>query len=172
MNRRQFALVISVPAVVILAFACVNLYTVYTGQEILLKVAPVDPRDLFRGDYINLAYEISRIDLAEVSHDTVFSPGETVYAILSKKEKFWTVDSVYHEKPLWGGDQVCMKGRVTGTYESRIFVEWGIESYFIPEGKGSIIQDMGNAEVSVIVSVNSAGFSVLKELLINDEPVT
>ena len=31
------------------------------GQEVLLKVEPVDPRDLLRGDYVRLGYEISRI---------------------------------------------------------------------------------------------------------------
>ena len=31
------------------------------GTEVLLKVEPVDPRDLLRGDYVSLGYEISRI---------------------------------------------------------------------------------------------------------------
>lgn len=172
MNRRRFILMMSVPAVVILAFISVNLYIVYTGQEILLNVAPVDPRDLFRGDYVALTYEISAIDLGDVSYDTVFSPGETVYAILSKKEKFWTVDSTHHAKPLLSNDQVCMKGRVTRTYGSLVFVEWGIESYFVPEGEGRGIEDMRDAEISAIVSVDSTGSSVLKELLINDEPIS
>lgn len=31
------------------------------GKEVLLKIEPVDPRDLLRGDYIILGYDISRI---------------------------------------------------------------------------------------------------------------
>ena len=31
------------------------------GAEALLKVEPIDPRDLLRGDYVRLGYEISRI---------------------------------------------------------------------------------------------------------------
>ena len=30
------------------------------GREVLLKVEPVDPRDLLRGDYVVLTYEITR----------------------------------------------------------------------------------------------------------------
>jgi len=65
-----------------------------------------------------------------------------------------------------------MKGRVTNSFDNRVFVDWGIESYFVPEGKGRLIERQRNVEnVSVVVSVDSTCSSVLKELLINDEPV-
>ena len=31
------------------------------GRQVLLKVEPVDPRDLLRGDYVRLGYDISRL---------------------------------------------------------------------------------------------------------------
>ncbi len=34
-----------------------------TGERILLQSAPVDPRDIFRGDYVTLSYDGSTIDL-------------------------------------------------------------------------------------------------------------
>src|SRR4051812_47061229 len=33
----------------------------WVGETILLKVEPLDPRDLFRGDFVILNYEINRI---------------------------------------------------------------------------------------------------------------
>lgn len=172
MDKKRFLLLISVPAIVILIFLCVNLYTLHFGQEILLETAPVDPRDLFRGDYVTLSYEISRINLNEIPYDTDFSTREDIYASLSKKDKFWTVDAVSHTKPGFGKDQVCMKGRVTNSFDNQVSVDWGIESYFVPEGKGRLIERQRNVEnVSVVVSVDSTCSSVLKELLINDEPV-
>src|SRR5262245_14089672 len=36
------------------------LMTLATGEAILLRAAPVDPRDIFRGDYVTLSYEISQ----------------------------------------------------------------------------------------------------------------
>ena len=33
------------------------------GREVVLEVIPVDPRSLFRGDYVILGYDISRFDL-------------------------------------------------------------------------------------------------------------
>ena len=34
-------------------------WTLITGETILLHVIPVDPRDLFRGDYVILAYDFT-----------------------------------------------------------------------------------------------------------------
>jgi len=36
------------------------------GRMVLLKVVPVDPRSLFMGNYLDLDYEISRIDLSQI----------------------------------------------------------------------------------------------------------
>ena len=174
MDRKQFLLLMLIPAVVILVFFGVKFFTATMGEEILLKTEPVDPRDLFRGDYIRLSYEISTIDLNNVPYDSVFSTGDTIYATLSKKEKFWTVDSVSHFIPQLAENQVCMRGSLTSSSQSdnRVWVEWGIESYFVPEGEGREIERERNAgNTSVIVSVDSTGSSVLKELLIDDEPV-
>ena len=172
MNRRQLILLMSFPAVVILSIIAVKWFTVLFGQEILLKNEPVDPRDLFRGDYIALRYEISRIDLNQIPHDSDFSIGDTIYASLSKKEKFWTIDSVSHSKRVPYEDQVCMKGKVERTFDDQVIVSWGIESYFVPEGKGrQIEQDMIARNVSAIVSVDFTCSSVLKQLLVNDEPI-
>ena len=38
------------------------------GREITLKVEPVDPRDLLRGDYVSLYYEISRIPVSQITN--------------------------------------------------------------------------------------------------------
>ena len=32
-----------------------------SGRDVLLKTVPVDPRDLLRGDYVILSYDISRL---------------------------------------------------------------------------------------------------------------
>lgn len=176
MDRKQFLLLMLIPAVVIVVFFGVKLFTASMGEEILLKTAPVDPRDIFRGDYVRLSYEISMIDLNNVSYDRDFSTDDTIYAALSKKEKFWTVDSVSHSIPSLAENQVCMRGGVSMTasrqIDNRVGVEWGIESYFVPEGEGRKIERERNAEnTSVIVSVDSTCSSVLKELLIDGEPV-
>ena len=43
------------------------------GQTVLLRVVPVDPRDLMRGDYVTLSYDISRMSPAIMGGN---SPGD------------------------------------------------------------------------------------------------
>ena len=38
------------------------------GHEVLLKVQPVDPRDLLRGDYVWLGYDISTIPASLIAN--------------------------------------------------------------------------------------------------------
>ncbi|RWM77144.1 MAG: hypothetical protein EOR81_19055, partial [Mesorhizobium sp.] len=38
------------------------------GRQVLLRVEPIDPRDLLRGDYILLSYDISRIPVKLIAN--------------------------------------------------------------------------------------------------------
>src|SRR5262245_51439719 len=43
------------------AMIVLRAFPLLTGDAILVRVVPVDPRDLFRGDYVTLGYEFSRV---------------------------------------------------------------------------------------------------------------
>lgn len=44
-------------------------YPLWVGQEIVLRVVrPIDPRDLFRGDYVILSYRISQLRFGDEPH--------------------------------------------------------------------------------------------------------
>ena len=71
-RQRRIALL----AAAALAQACVLGWMVWEretllsqGREIALDVVPVDPRSLFRGDYVILSYEMSRIPAATLPQD-------------------------------------------------------------------------------------------------------
>lgn len=171
MELKTFIKAMLVPAIILIGFIGYNYYTLTQGHEILLKTVPVDPRDLFRGDYVNLHYEISIIDLSRTGYDMPFNSGEDVFAILVKSDKFWLINRVGHYKQPLQGNEVCIKGKVASSYENRINVDWGIESYFVPEGKGRDIEQ-NIREVSVKVSVDQTCRALIKELYINDKPVS
>lgn len=46
-----FPIVIALQVLAVLVFAGVREVTLRTGTEVVLQTVPVDPRDLFRGDY-------------------------------------------------------------------------------------------------------------------------
>ena len=46
-----------------------------SGTEVRLRTVPVDPRDLFRGDYVVFSYEIGTVDVGDAAG---LRRGETV----------------------------------------------------------------------------------------------
>ena len=144
-------------------------YTLRTGQEVLLKTTPVDPRDLFRGDYVVLRYDISNIDSGVVvAERTDFKSGDRVYVGLEIKEKYTVATKIYSTAPKGG---LYIKGTVKDISGNSFNVEYGIESYFVPEGEGKTIERQLGRSVDVKVSIDKSGNSVIKALLIDDQEV-
>ena len=90
-----------------------------TGKTIYLRTVPVDPRDLFRGDYVRLQYEISNIErekmqdglkLLSVS-DSHKNKDKKVYAVLEvNDDNVAEVVYVTDKKPEKG--KLFIRGRV------------------------------------------------------------
>ncbi|HAV42868.1 TPA: hypothetical protein DCX15_02490, partial [bacterium] len=106
-KKVTFYILITFQILFLLFMAGTKIYTLKMGKRILLEVAPVDPRDIFRGEYVELRYKISRIDIPVVK---IFKKNDIVYVTLKKGEKFWEVETVTREKPPKGS--VYMVGKV------------------------------------------------------------
>lgn len=151
--------------------------TLVTGTPILLKTEPVDPRSLFRGDYVWLNYAISTIGYDDVAGDVGFERHDKVYVVLRKGEKFWQPVSIHREMPAHGADTPVIRGEVQyagiyvgGKERGGIQVRYGIENYFVPEGEGRALERPAEGEeVTILVAVDSRGDSAIKAVLVNDE---
>lgn len=152
--------------------------TLRFGKEVTLQTVPVDPRDLFRGDFVILSYEISRIGgkVGNVIFYALPVYGDSVYVRLTEKGGVWVASEVASDpRSDW---DVFIKGTVTGTGIARlvggrfnrrwITLSYGIESYFVPEGTGKPIERA--RDVKAVVSVNGLGDAVLKSLIVDGEP--
>lgn len=112
----------------------------------LLKTAPVDPRDFLRGDYVVLNYDISSVPVQTVSGGIPAEAGERVLWVRLKKQEdgFWTViRSSFHELPpqpetVILRSQPFYSGGLAAGDSMR--VEYGIERYYVPEGEGKPIE--------------------------------
>lgn len=113
-RSKKFYLLIALQIVFLLALVGAKVFTLQTGEKILLEIVPVDPRDIFRGEYARLSYKISTIKLPEAKE---LKKGAIVYAVLKKGEKFWEVERVDKVKPADDEetfDKVIMIGKVSG----------------------------------------------------------
>ena len=83
------------------------------GQEVRLEIVPVDPRDLFRGDYVILDYQISSVDLPKDA-TSEFKRGQKVFVTLRPDEngKARAV-AISSERPAVSGADIVILGTVT-----------------------------------------------------------
>lgn len=163
------------------------------GIPILLKTEPIDPRSLFRGDYVVLNYDISSLDIAALEGDNDFERQQDIYVAVEQSGDLWKATGAYHQWPKIVGDQVIMQGRVKWVRASRepceeddpfcidqrlmnsiVRVDYGIDSYFVPEGEGKAIeaamaeQDAAQ-RVVVQIAVDENGTSAIKALILDGE---
>jgi len=163
-KRGKFYLFVCFQILFLLLMIGMKQFTLYTGKKILLEIVPIDPRDIFRGEYVRLNYKISTIKLPNVRE---IKKNSVVYVTLKKTEKYWEPLAVNQEKPILGEGEIFLVGKKRwGNH-----IEYGIESFFVPEGKAiEIERDRENVK-SVEVSVDRFGNSVIHQILINDKPL-
>ncbi|MFC1930575.1 GDYXXLXY domain-containing protein [Chloroflexota bacterium] len=176
----RFIIAIFLQVLIILGIIVFKL-TVLTGETVLLKVEPVDPRDWLRGDYATFRYNFSTIDSFMLESEPVRN-GDNLFVILKKSGKYWMAESAQKFKPL-NENLVFIKGKVlSGGIEgqseifpdqpppgSRLQIIYGIEQYFIPEGKGWD-STLWEKEPFAEVSIDGQGNAVLKQLYVDGKP--
>jgi uncharacterized membrane-anchored protein len=157
-----------------------------SGREIVLEVVPVDPRSLFRGDYVILGYDLSRVELPAGTKAPM--RGDDYYVVVQKPAEpagtdaatpnvaagnaNWQIVSAGPEIPKdLKPDQVAIKGRVDYTSSPNekpqtVDVHYGIESFFVPEGTGRELEKMvGDKKLSAVIAVGEDGKPAIKGLL-------
>ena len=102
-----------------------------TGTTIRVATVPIDPRDLFRGDYVTLSYEFSNV--SSIPGYDNFTSGQTVFVTMKQDGGLWKATGISRTRPKEG---VFLRG----VYR-RNRIEYGIESYFVQEGTGKPIED-------------------------------
>lgn len=142
-RAKHFILACSVPVLILLGMCVKPLYTLVTGEEIVLQTRPVDPSDPFRGDYVNLSYEAEHVPLELIDSAVVRkvqngSGQATVYVLLKKKAGIHTPIKVSLNKPDNG---IYLKGQVDyiGQNEAQknvAFIQYSLDKYFVEDNTG------------------------------------
>ena len=142
-------------------------YQLTHGREISLKAVPVDPRDILRGDYVALRYEISAVERG--GEDTVpgfLREGQTVFVAIEESDGEWMVHDLDTMPP---EDGLFLRGRVQTVTDELFEIDYGIESFFVPEGGGKRYEEARNRQrLYAVVSVSPHGVPHLKRLEIRD----
>lgn len=145
-----------------------------SGTEVVLAITPVDPRDLFRGDYVILNPEIARIttDQAPVG----IKRNDEIYVVLQKAPNgTWSYISLSKTHPTdLAENRIAVRARVQSLWNNRggaqttLRLRYGIEKYFVPEGTGKELEKkVRERQIRAIVAVGSDGEAAIKGLEIS-----
>jgi uncharacterized membrane-anchored protein len=147
-RESKFILAVAIQVAIILSIILINFAVLSRGASILLRIQ----------------YDISNLSYA-TPVESGLAEGETIYLILRKDYKFWSVRSAQKVRP--AGDQIFVKGKVASQGSGSYHIVYGIEQYFIPEGKGSHLWKRSD-EAFAWVAVDDQGNAVLKKIFVND----
>ncbi|MET2826439.1 GDYXXLXY domain-containing protein [Mesorhizobium shangrilense] len=150
------------------------------GKEVLLKVEPIDPRDLLRGDYILLGYDISRIPVKLIANIPAgkLTADETSLVVRLKKgaDGYWQATTAWFgQAPSPAGpDEADIVGKVASGWgldpNATIAPDYGIERFYLPEGEGMPIQnDMRVRPFGIRVALAANGTAQIKALMDGDK---
>ncbi|MDD5194650.1 MAG: GDYXXLXY domain-containing protein [Candidatus Omnitrophica bacterium] len=170
-----FLAAILVQVAVLALFAYHKELSIRSGTKIIVEAIPQDPRSIFRGDYIRLSYEFSQINLNEVLHNKDnFYRGQEVFVKLSSIGDNWKPAQI-SDSLLTSDkeDELIISGVVEEAYPGKsVNVIYGIESYFVPEGKGRYLEkQILQHNVQVKLSIDKRGEASVCKIFIDGHEV-
>ena len=113
------------------------------GEPILLKLAPVDPRSLIQGDYMDLRYDIA----VGLEDDAIPRRGKLVIRL--------DENGVASLARIDDGSPLSVDERLLNYYHHEWRIDLGAPSFFFQEGTASYYQDAQYGELRVDAQGNS-----------------
>lgn len=173
MRTKSAVAAIALQIAVLAYMAAEREWVVRTGRTVYLRTAPLDPRDVMRGDYVRLNYEVSRVPRAlwqgspaDTNSAREWPPRATkVYALVREDEEgVAELVALTDRRPDEG---VFIRGRSEPSWGTHVSVRYGLEAYFMEQGKAWGLEQRQPREgiqlpLEMAVAVNSRGLAVLK----------
>ncbi|MCJ9705646.1 MULTISPECIES: GDYXXLXY domain-containing protein [unclassified Bradyrhizobium] len=150
------------------------------GREVTLQTQPVDPRDLLRGDYVVLRYDISQLPAGALAGKPADARNPVVFVKLAPNaDGLYAAVSVHAAPVPVTAPEVLIRGRVSyscgsdvRTFCDKLTIKYGLESYFVPEGEGGKLEQARNQQkLRIVAAVLPSGRAAIKRLLLDGEPV-
>lgn len=178
-KRWLFAAAVVLQVLLLLGMAARHTYTLQTGRPIRLETVPVDPWEMFRGEYVQLRYKISELNSGQVPMaGAPYKRGQQVWVTLRPADPYWVAVAVSDQRPSVGGGEVALQGRVQwwmdeagpATNWPQVSIRYGIEQFFVPEGQGPGLEER-RLQISVEAMVDRFGRAALHRVFVDGKEI-
>lgn len=116
------------------------------GEVVFLRTAPVDPRDMFRGDYVQLSYEIAQpeahfLQQPWLKAENLYRQKQLPLYLKLQREAggVATLAGISREPPVG----LFLKGEANLNWyyqQNNGFIKLGIDQYFVEQGAGKALE--------------------------------
>lgn len=146
-----------------------------TGREIVLPVRPVDPRDLFRGEYVRLGFDVANVPVKLLEGARPVG-NSAFYVTIEQQGDEWKPVRITASRPRdVAPNQMVLKARPVFRFPAAeqnhiqtVLARYGIERYYVPQGEGPRLEALArDKKISVLVAVDGKGNAALKGILID-----
>lgn len=175
-----FGVAILVQCALLILMVADRMQILREGREVTLQTRPLDPRDLLRGDYVTLGYDISQPPAGALAGQPSAERNPIVFVRLAPDANgLYQAVSVHAAPVAVTAPDVLIRGRVSYSCGSdmrrfcdTLTIRYGLESYFVPEGEGGKLEQARNEQkLRVVAAVLPSGRAAIKRLLLDGEPV-
>jgi uncharacterized membrane-anchored protein len=162
-RRRALVAVVAAQVAIVLGLAGIAAADLAFGEEIRLRAQPVDPLDVFRGNYVVLTYDISN-----VSAPADLRAGDRVCAHVTERDEAWEL-LFASTSPEGEGTALCGRARDDAEAGERVGVEYGLETYYASAERAQEIERaIGSGDVYAVVDADEDGSARLERLDVED----
>ncbi|WP_062197492.1 GDYXXLXY domain-containing protein [Massilibacterium senegalense] len=139
MKKIGFAIFVLMNLLILGSFSIFNSWMEQNGKEITLATRPIDPKDLFYGEYVYLSYEIEQVPFSKYK-GIPLKFGDAICAELEQHGDQYEVKKITRKCPKSvDGTNVVLKGRYKGEIynengKNDMFLDYGIHRYYVKEG--------------------------------------
>ena len=137
-----------------------------SGTTVWLKVVPVDPRDMFRGDYVILSYEMNRPSSGSWPdfHPDGSTVGSAVYVPL-----VLDADGIHHRAERYLSEPPTSGLYIKGNRQTNGRIEYGIERFYVQAGTGlDYEQAARTGTLSAEIAIGGDGQAGVKQLRVGN----
>lgn len=148
------------------------------GTVYHFKTQPIDPSDPFRGKYVTLRFDVSRVET-----DTLYryESGETVYALLSVDSAgFVKIENISPQQPAQLNNTLLQTTvRYASSYNGRqnVQLQFSFERFYVEESKAVATEQVywnaqgDSTQVAYAVVKVRNGQGIIENVMINDRPI-
>ena len=144
MSRRH-AIAVAVAIAAMVAALLPPLWIQNTGDDVVLEVAPVDPLSLFRGNYVDLTYDLD-FEVDDTGRDRSWEWNEVVYVVFDDARPA-NVVRVEESRPGLAPGETCIRGRSRGSGD---VVFPSLEQFFVTAEQGGRLETQLSSLVAIV----------------------